>query len=322
MPNKKSVSLKKIASELSLSINTVSRALRDCDDISEETKRRVRQKADELGYYSNKSKERSLFPKTKTIVLVLNDLANAYFLRLSNLLSRHYQEKGYQVFLMPLLRQSLDAESLKECILRSADLVVSFFDIENSAAAYAAQLGLKIILVGRESPNPTINDIYADDFHGGEIASEYLAKKGCQRRLYIGLAPVEVSYRRLNGFTSDGQKRGLETLFYDWKELDEAVEAIQTKNVTGIFTFNDKCAVQLIDHLKEKGADLTKLSIVGFDNTAHSLGYQNYRFASVSADYDELVNAITSVSEAILNQNEGTVTRKKIAVSLDDSFAN
>ena len=43
--NSKSTGLKSIAYELNLSINTVSRALRDCDDISEATKEKVRQKA-------------------------------------------------------------------------------------------------------------------------------------------------------------------------------------------------------------------------------------------------------------------------------------
>ena len=49
----KSVGLKTIAYELNVSVNTVSRALRDCDDISSETKEKVRQKAYELGYMPN-----------------------------------------------------------------------------------------------------------------------------------------------------------------------------------------------------------------------------------------------------------------------------
>ena len=49
----KQVGLKKIAYELNVSINTVSRALRDCDDISEKMKQKVRDKAIELGYSPN-----------------------------------------------------------------------------------------------------------------------------------------------------------------------------------------------------------------------------------------------------------------------------
>lgn len=46
----KATGLKEIAYEVGLSINTVSRALRDCDDIAESTKKMIREKAYELGY--------------------------------------------------------------------------------------------------------------------------------------------------------------------------------------------------------------------------------------------------------------------------------
>ena len=49
----KATGLKEIAYEVGLSINTVSRALRDCDDIAEFTKKMIREKAYELGYMPN-----------------------------------------------------------------------------------------------------------------------------------------------------------------------------------------------------------------------------------------------------------------------------
>ena len=50
----KNVSLKCIASELGVSVNTVSHALRDMDDISAEMKEKVVRKAMELGYMPNR----------------------------------------------------------------------------------------------------------------------------------------------------------------------------------------------------------------------------------------------------------------------------
>ena len=47
---RKNTTMKEIAYELGISINTVSRAFRDCDDISDSTKEKVRKKALELGY--------------------------------------------------------------------------------------------------------------------------------------------------------------------------------------------------------------------------------------------------------------------------------
>lgn len=50
---KKNVSMKTIATECGVSINTVSHALRDFSDISKNTKQMIRQKAIELGYLPN-----------------------------------------------------------------------------------------------------------------------------------------------------------------------------------------------------------------------------------------------------------------------------
>ena len=63
---RKNDNLKTIAYELGVSINTVSHALRDMDDISEPTKQKVRRKAIEMGYISSAV---SLNPKKNGVAL-------------------------------------------------------------------------------------------------------------------------------------------------------------------------------------------------------------------------------------------------------------
>lgn len=65
---RKNDNLKTIAYELGVSINTVSHALRDMDDISEPTKQKVRRKAIEMGYISSAV---SLNPKKTELPLLL-----------------------------------------------------------------------------------------------------------------------------------------------------------------------------------------------------------------------------------------------------------
>ena len=75
----KSVGLKTIAIELNVSVNTVSRALRDCDDISDETKLKVRQKAYELGYMPNNISQFIKRDGKNLISVVVNSFNNLYF---------------------------------------------------------------------------------------------------------------------------------------------------------------------------------------------------------------------------------------------------
>ena len=77
--NPRSTGLKSIAYELGLSINTVSRALRDCDDISDSTKERVRQKAYELGYMPNNVSQFIKRDGKRLVAVIVNSLKNMYF---------------------------------------------------------------------------------------------------------------------------------------------------------------------------------------------------------------------------------------------------
>lgn len=68
--------LKTIAAETGLAIATVSRALKDAPDIGEETKRRVRETAQRLGYRPNRAGVRLRTGKTNVIALVLSTEAD------------------------------------------------------------------------------------------------------------------------------------------------------------------------------------------------------------------------------------------------------
>jgi LacI family transcriptional regulator len=68
--------LKTIAAATGLAIATVSRALKDAPDIGEETKRRVRETAEQLGYRPNRAGVRLRTGKTNVIALVLSTEAD------------------------------------------------------------------------------------------------------------------------------------------------------------------------------------------------------------------------------------------------------
>ena len=75
----KNVSLKSIASELGVSVNTVSHALRDMDDISAEMKEKVVRKAMELGYMPNRVAQKMHKDERPLIAILIDSLSNLYF---------------------------------------------------------------------------------------------------------------------------------------------------------------------------------------------------------------------------------------------------
>ena len=95
MEKEKKVTLKDIASSLNVSINTVSHALRDLDDISEKEKDRIRKEAIRLGYASKKFDLRYL--KKYSVCLIFDSFLNPYFAYMGERLRLKLNDKGFDI---------------------------------------------------------------------------------------------------------------------------------------------------------------------------------------------------------------------------------
>ena len=103
------MNLKELAKALNLSISTVSKAMRDSYEISETTKKAVKQKAIELNYQANPYASSLRKQKSKTIALVIPEIANNFFTLAINGVESIAQEKGYHV-LIYLTHEDADKE--------------------------------------------------------------------------------------------------------------------------------------------------------------------------------------------------------------------
>ena len=93
------MNLKELAKELNLSISSVSRALRDSKEISPSTKKLVLAKAKELNYHANPFASNLRRQKSKTIAVVIPEIANNFFSLAINGAESYAQKKGYHVLI-------------------------------------------------------------------------------------------------------------------------------------------------------------------------------------------------------------------------------
>ena len=73
------VTIKTLAKKLNLSAGTVSKALKDSHEISEATKIKVRELAEQLNYVINPYASSLRKRKSKTIAVVLPEVADSFF---------------------------------------------------------------------------------------------------------------------------------------------------------------------------------------------------------------------------------------------------
>lgn len=275
----KSVALKNIAYELKVSVNTVSRALRDCDDISEETKNKVRQKAIEMGYMPNSISQFVKRDKKISVSIVVDDLHNLYFSIVCEKLFQQFKEKNYDFNLVYANEKVLSINIIKQCISQRTDVILTFLEPLDDSIEIAKLYNLPIIMIGRYINNDYVDKIYTDDNLGGSLAANYLVNyHKINKLIYIDMPGVESSKRKKDSFVEtassllkdDGSIEILNVSDVNKKLLDLIYD-----DYLGIFCFNDEIAYECLSILNKKIPNIRKifprLHIVGYDTLSNHI---------------------------------------------------
>jgi LacI family transcriptional regulator len=93
------VTLKMLAEELNMSPSTVSRALRDSHEISQETKDRVKALAAKLDFQPNPHASSLRKNKSRTIAVIIPEIQNNFFSQVMNGVEEVARQKGYHVLI-------------------------------------------------------------------------------------------------------------------------------------------------------------------------------------------------------------------------------
>src|SRR5215510_103089 len=147
------VTIKDIAKALGLSTSTVSRALRDSYEISPETKKLVLEYAQKINYHPNpialSLKER----RSRTIGIIVAEIANSFFSQIINGIESIAYSKGYNVIIAQS-RESFDREmmNLQYLTSRSIDGLIISVSTETKDFSYLKELherGMPIVFFDR-----------------------------------------------------------------------------------------------------------------------------------------------------------------------------
>ena len=124
----KFVTYQDIADALGITKMAVSKALRDSADISEETKKSVREKADELGYIPNNIAINLKRKTSNMIVVVFNSFHNPYFSIACYKIFEAIRKTEYLSQLFFCSKTVLEIDDVKELMINKYCGVVSFVE--------------------------------------------------------------------------------------------------------------------------------------------------------------------------------------------------
>jgi len=280
-----SLTIKDIARALSLSTSTVSRALRDSYEISAGTKKLVTDYARQVHYRPNPNALSLKERRSKSIGIVVSEVANHYFSQAINGIESIANSRGYTVIITQT-HESLEREiaNVKHLAARSVDGLLISLSAETDDIAYLEELhnkGLPIVFFDRIPKKIDTHKIVANNVQGAFDATAHLIHSGCKKVAHISSsAHLSISIERLEGYTKALHENGL-PIHPEYvkncphggmiqEELETAFQELMNLKVKpdAIFVAGDRLTIGCMQVLKKLNLqNPATITIAGFSNS-------------------------------------------------------
>jgi len=199
------VKIKDLAHDLRLSVATISKALKDSHEISPETKKRVLEHARKLNYtpnpYASSLRKRS----SKTIAVVLPEVADSFFSQAINGIEDVAREQGYHVLIYLTHEDfSKEHEILSEFKNGRVDgilISVSGETCQSNHIEEVIKAGVPVVFFDRVCEDVATAKITTDDMESSYKATEHLINTGCRHIAFLSVSEnLSINKKRMEGF--------------------------------------------------------------------------------------------------------------------------
>jgi LacI family transcriptional regulator len=278
------VRIKDIAKDLGVSSMTVSKALRHQFDISEETRKRVLERAEELGYRPNLVARGLVTRRTSMIGVVIPDLMHSYFAEVIKGAARRIEALGYHIVIVD---SGCDAGSevaqIETLLAHNVDGLI-LASAQADGAWLQKILGknkIPCVLIDRMLTGLKAHYVGVDDVEIGSIATWHLIEQGCRRIAHLrGPAHVSSAHGREQGYLRAMGEHDLGVLpgyviagqHQDTTGHEAMVQLLDhSSRPDGVFCYDDQVASGAITAIVEAGLNVPHdIAVIGVGNVHYS----------------------------------------------------
>lgn len=204
--------LQDVAEAVGLSVNTVSRALRDLPGVSDATRAQIKAEAEALGYVPNAHARSLVLGSQKTIGVILTDLANPFFNDLVTEIEEQAIQAGYTLVLF-LSDEDPEREQVAvDTALRSGVDGILAVPVQARSNPWTAvtRAGVPLVLIAREVPGLEVDFFSTDNLNGRRLTAETMIDRGATDLVLIEEdLRVSTVARRLDGFREALEAHGI-----------------------------------------------------------------------------------------------------------------
>ncbi|MEP7280152.1 MAG: LacI family DNA-binding transcriptional regulator [Bacteroidota bacterium] len=275
-----SVNIKKLAQILNLSISAVSKALRDSHDISKETKEKVIALATELSYQPNPYASSLRKHKSKTIAVIIPEIANNYFTLVINGIESIAQEKNYHV-LIYLTHEDYRKEVALTRYLHGGRVDGVLISVSSTTTDYVhlhklEENGLPIVFFDRVCETFDTVRVTTDDYESSYLATRHLFEQGCKRPAHLAMSTnISIGNNRMKGYLQAIADQGMgeedalviNCVNDEKRDLVLTRDLLQDQKPDGIFAAVEQYALNAYEACGELDLDIPRdVKIICFSN--------------------------------------------------------
>jgi LacI family transcriptional regulator len=272
-----------IARAVGVSKSTVSLVLKRSPLVREETRQRVVEAMDALGYVYNRGAASLRRARTDIVGMVINDLSNPFFAELAIGIERALQNSGFIPFIAntaeSIVRQAEVVRSMREH--GAAGLILCPALDTDAKEIERLKAHLPIVLAIRRIADAQASLVVSDNLSGAARATEHLINLGNRDIAFLGGIDRMVVFRdRVAGFRCAMTGAGLAVkaarIVESMPTKDGGFEAMtrllsQGKRPSAVVCFNDVVAIGAMFAIARQGLSVGRdVAIVGFDDTAEA----------------------------------------------------
>ena len=309
---KKRPTIKQVAKAAGVSTQTVSRVINNRPDVAKDTRKRVKDVIETIGYQPS-ALARSLIRKRSYTLGVLT--AGLKFIgpnRTLNGITSAAEEAGYSLLLkeLPHFNTNNIEPIINEFLSRHVDGIIwaapEIGDNRDWLEDFQNEWNVPFVFLTME-PRKNMSIIAVDNYMGGKIATSHLLENGYHHIGHIS-GPMDwwESRQRFNAWKDVVQAAGQNEIDRCWSEGNwssasgyEAAAKLFEKfpELDAIFVGNDQMALGAYTFIFERGLAIPDdIGVVGFDNIAES----EYFFPSLTTiQHDHIQVGTLAVKELI-----------------------
>lgn len=289
-----------VAKRAGVSTMTVSRVTNNSGYISQETRERVLNAINELGYVPNALARSLRFKQTKTIALVITDITNPFFTTLARGVEDVASERGFSViFCNTDESPETEAEYLTVLLQKQVDgfLVVPACSSSESIADLQER-NVPVVVLDRRVPDLRVDTVRGDSEQGAYLLVRHLLDLG-HRRIAVLSGPQDVSTAmdRVAGYRramAEADIQGEDALEYYFDRFTAgggykmAQQALALNpRPTAIFAANNFVAIGAFHAFREAGLRVPEdISLVVIDDLPEEFLTQPFMTTANQPAYD------------------------------------